>query len=46
MPGRAGLTLAGNSDELSAAVGGLLLALYAVAAAAAGWLTTLRRDVE
>jgi ABC-2 type transport system permease protein len=45
LPGGAGLALAGNSDELSAAVGVLLLVLYAVAASAAGWLATLRRDV-
>jgi ABC-2 type transport system permease protein len=46
MPGGAGLALAGNTDELSAAVGGLLLVLYAAAVSAAGWVTTLRRDVE
>jgi ABC-2 type transport system permease protein len=46
LPGGAGLALAGNSDELSAAVGALLLILYAAAASAAGWLATLRRDVE
>jgi ABC-2 type transport system permease protein len=45
MPGGAGLALAGNSDELSGTVAGLLLVIYAVAASAAGWLTTLRRDV-
>jgi ABC-2 type transport system permease protein len=45
MPGGTGLALAGNSDELSAAVGALLLVLYAAALAAAGWLATLRRDV-
>jgi ABC-2 type transport system permease protein len=45
LPGGAGLALAGNSDELSAALGALLLVLYAAAAAAAGWLATLNRDV-
>jgi hypothetical protein len=45
MPGGAGLALAGNSDELSAGVGALLLVLYAAAAAATGWRATLRRDV-
>jgi ABC-2 type transport system permease protein len=45
MPGGTGLALAGNSDELSAAVGALLLVLYAAAFAAAGWLATLRRDI-
>ena len=45
MPGGNGLALAGNSDELSAAVGALLLVLYAGAFAAAGWLATLRRDI-
>jgi ABC-2 type transport system permease protein len=46
MPGGAGLALAGNSDALSAAAGGLLLVLYSAAAAVAGWVSTLRRDVE
>jgi ABC-2 type transport system permease protein len=45
LPGGAGLALAGNTNELSAAVGALLLAIYAVALAAAGWRATLRRDV-
>jgi hypothetical protein len=45
MPGGAGLALAGNTDELSAAVGAVLLVLYAGAVAAAGWRATLRRDV-
>jgi ABC-2 type transport system permease protein len=45
LPGGAGLSLAGNSDELPAAVGALLLVLYAAGASAAGWLATLRRDV-
>jgi ABC-2 type transport system permease protein len=45
LPGGVGLALAGNSDELSAAVGGLLLVLYAAAASAAGWIETLRRDI-
>jgi ABC-2 type transport system permease protein len=44
-PGGVGLALAGNSDELSAAVGALLLVLYAAAVSAAGWLETLRRDI-
>jgi ABC-2 type transport system permease protein len=46
LPGSAGLALAGNSDELSAAVGAVLLVLYATAVAAVGWRATLRRDVE
>src|SRR5262245_9735841 len=45
LPGSAGLALAGNSDELSAAVGALLLVLYAAAVAAAGLRATLRRDI-
>jgi ABC-2 type transport system permease protein len=45
LPGGVGLALAGNSDELSAAVGALLLVLYAAAASAAGWIETLRRDI-
>jgi len=45
LPGSAGNALAGNSDELSAAVAALLLLLYAAAAAAAGWRATLRRDI-
>jgi ABC-2 type transport system permease protein len=45
LPGGAGLALAGNSDELSAALAALVLVLYAAAAAAAGWLATLRRDI-
>jgi ABC-2 type transport system permease protein len=45
LPGGAGLSLAGNSDELPAAVGALLLVLYGAGAATAGWLATLRRDV-
>jgi ABC-2 type transport system permease protein len=45
MPGGAGLSLAGNEHKLSIAVAGLLLIGYAAAASAAGWLTTLRRDV-
>jgi hypothetical protein len=45
LPGGAGLALAGNSDELSAAVGALLLVLYAAALAATGWVATLRRDI-
>jgi hypothetical protein len=46
LPGGAGIALAGNRDELPAAVGALLLVLYAAAAAAAGWRATLRGDVE
>jgi len=45
MPGGAGLALAGNNDELSAAVAVLLLVLYAAAVSAAGWVATMRRDV-
>ncbi len=45
MPGGAGLSLAGNVDELSAAVAALLLVLYAAATSAAGWLATLSRDI-
>jgi ABC-2 type transport system permease protein len=45
MPGGAGLALAGNSDELSAAIAASLLVLYAAATAAAGWMATLQRDV-
>jgi ABC-2 type transport system permease protein len=45
MPGGSGLALAGNSDELSAAVGALLLVLYAAALAAVGWLATVSRDL-
>jgi ABC-2 type transport system permease protein len=44
-PGAAGLALAGRPDELPAALGALVLVLYAVAASAGGWLATLRRDV-
>jgi ABC-2 type transport system permease protein len=46
MPGGTGLALAGNSDELPAALAALLLLLYATAAATAGWRATLRRDIE
>jgi ABC-2 type transport system permease protein len=45
LPGSAGLALAGNSDELSAAGAVILLVLYAAATAAAGWRATVRRDV-
>ena len=45
LPGAAGLSLAGNSDEVSAAVALLLLLFYAAATSAAGWLATLRRDI-
>jgi ABC-2 type transport system permease protein len=44
-PGAAGLALAGRPDELPAALGALVLVLYAIAASAGGWLATLRRDV-
>jgi len=46
-PGAAGLALAGSiADKLLApAPAALILALYAAAAAAGGWLATLRRDV-
>jgi len=46
MPGGAGLALAGNSGELSAVAGALLLALYTAALSAGGWRVTLCRDVE
>jgi ABC-2 type transport system permease protein len=45
LPGSAGLALAGNTDELQAVVGALLLSLYAAALAAAGWRASLHRDV-
>jgi ABC-2 type transport system permease protein len=45
MPGGTGLALAGNSDELPAALAALLLSLYAAIAATAGWRATLRRDI-
>ena len=45
LPGGAGLTLAGNNQDLSVAVAALLLVAYAAAASAAGWIATLRRDV-
>src|SRR5262249_54892745 len=45
LPGGAGNALAGNSGELSAAVGALLLVLSAAAIAAGGWRATLRRDI-
>jgi ABC-2 type transport system permease protein len=44
-PGGAGLALAGKPDELATAVGVALLVGYAAAVSAAGWLTTVRRDV-
>jgi hypothetical protein len=46
-PGAAGLALAGKiADKLLApGPGALLLILYAIAAAAVGWLATLRRDI-
>jgi ABC-2 type transport system permease protein len=46
LPGGLGLALAGNTDELSALVGALLLVFYAAAAAAAGWIATDRRDIS
>jgi ABC-type transport system involved in multi-copper enzyme maturation permease subunit len=45
MPGGVGLSLAGNEHKLSIAVAAVLLVTYTAAAAAAGWATTLRRDV-
>lgn len=45
MPGGAGLSLAGNEHKLSLGVAAALLIAYTAAAAAAGWVTTLRRDV-
>jgi ABC-2 type transport system permease protein len=45
MPGGAGLSLAGNDHKLSIAVAALLLIAYTAVASAAGWVTTLRRDV-
>jgi hypothetical protein len=45
MPGGAGLSLAGNEHKLSVAVAAVLLIAYTGAAAAAGLVTTLRRDV-
>jgi ABC-2 type transport system permease protein len=45
LPGGAGLSLAGNEHKLSVAIAALLLTAYAAAAAAGGWLGTLRRDV-
>jgi ABC-2 type transport system permease protein len=44
-PGGAGLSLAGNEHKLTTGAGALVLVGYAAAAAAAGWLATLRRDV-
>jgi ABC-type transport system involved in multi-copper enzyme maturation permease subunit len=45
MPGGAGLSLAGNEHKLSLGIAALLLISYTMAAAAGGWITTLRRDV-
>jgi ABC-2 type transport system permease protein len=45
LPGGVGLALAGNSEELSAAVAALLLVLYTAAVSAGGLLATLRRDI-
>ena len=45
MPGGAGLSLAGNEHKLSLGVAALLLITYTAAAATAGWVTTMRRDV-
>jgi ABC-2 type transport system permease protein len=46
-PGALGMAASGQDPGtlLAPALGALLLALYAVAAAAAGWVTTTRRDV-
>ena len=45
LPGGAGLALAGNVDDTSAAVAALLLVLYAAATSSAGWLATRASDV-
>jgi hypothetical protein len=45
LPAVAGSDLAGNSATLPVAGAALLLVAYAVAAVAAGWIATLRRDV-
>ncbi|NUR76404.1 MAG: ABC transporter permease subunit [Thermoleophilia bacterium] len=45
MPGSTGLSLAGNEHNLSIAIAASLLVGYTAAAATAGWVTTLRRDV-
>jgi ABC-2 type transport system permease protein len=45
LPGGLGNALAGNTDDLPAALAALLLLLYAAAASAGGWTATLRRDV-
>ena len=45
MPGGAGLSLAGNEHALSLGLAALVLITYTAAAAAAGWVATLRRDV-
>jgi ABC-2 type transport system permease protein len=46
-PGAAAAAITGLDPEtlLAPAAGALLLALYTAAAAAAGWIATLRRDV-
>jgi ABC-2 type transport system permease protein len=46
-PGAAGLALAGKSGDgfLAPATAALVLALYAMAVSATGWLATVRRDV-
>ena len=45
LPGGAGIALAGNTHKPSILVAVALLVLYTAAAAAAGWLATLRRDL-
>jgi ABC-2 type transport system permease protein len=45
LPGGAGLSLAGNEHRLSIGVAAFLLVAYTAAAAAGGWVATLRRDV-
>jgi hypothetical protein len=46
-PGTLGMAISGQEPDklLAPALSLLLLALYALAAAAAGWLATTRRDV-
>src|SRR5262245_10524119 len=45
LPGGAGIALAGNTDELPAALAALLLLLYGAAAAAGGLREILRKDI-
>jgi len=45
LPGGAGIALAGNTHKPSILVALALLILYTAAAAAGGWLATLRRDL-